>query len=431
MGLIIAFILMGFAVICKYKNGTWVNPSSIFCIEWFIISFLAAIRLYGLYEASIKTWMIIFLGSIIYLIGIEFGKKLKINNHLNWYSSINECGSFMKERTFWILVLILFILTLSDFFQTFTFWRAGYNLSEIREASVGMSTINSFDRNTGPLIEWISLAKSIIEILVVANAIECFVFDSKNNKSKIVVALSFELFNSFTTGGRFSLAYVILEIISCLMLYRAMLGNYTITISKKTVRWIRRIAVLMAVAIVVMTLLRGAEVNELLKKYYRYICGNVVFMDIHIKDLDSSGFWSCSFAGLYGFWSKILPIFHGLGFDYPQTYLNTISQVMDTQTFIKIADKMPTNAFITPFYHIYADFRFFGVIIGMFVFGAFSGCRYATAIKTNNRAQVVFYLITIQMIFKTLQNYPLTSSIYVFFIIFILFYNNLLPHKNT
>ena len=291
MGLIIAFILFGFAIIFKYKNGTWINPSSIFCVEWFVITFLAVIRLFGLYEASVKTWMIILLGSIIYLIGIEFGKKLKINTHINSYSSLDDCCPFMKERTFWVLVFVLFVLTMSDFVQTLTFWRAGYNLGEIREASVGMSTINSFDRSTGPLIEWISLAKSIIELLVVANAIECFVFDSKSNRTKIIAALSFELLNSFTTGGRFALAYVIIEIVSCLMLYKVMLGNYTISISKKTIRWIRRIAILMVVSILIMTLLRGAEVNEILKKYYRYICGNVVVLDLHIKDLDTSGFW--------------------------------------------------------------------------------------------------------------------------------------------
>lgn len=425
LGVLIAVTFLLFAYIGKINNKTWANPGSLYCLEWSLISFLAAIRLFGLYEASLKTWSIIFIGTVLFMLGIIFGKKLKINPAIVQYDDIDDSPSFMSDKMFWFLVILLFVLLTRDIIQTFSFWRAGYDLNTIREASVGMSSIDSYTRRTGVLAEWITLIKTIVEIFIVANAIDCFLYDSKKNKSKIIVALCYELLNSFTTGGRFSLAFVMLEILGCLMLYKLLREDFSMQISAKTIKWVKLIVLLMAVAIIVMSILRGAQVSELIKKYYRYICGNIVFMDLHIKEIDSYDFWACSFSGIFGFWSKFLPSFHRLGFDYPDVYLKTIDLVMNTQEFLMIGEKMPTNAFITPFYHLYADFRYMGVAFGMFIFGAFAGNRYISVIKTKNRTQLVFYLIVIQIIFKTLQNYPLSNSIYFFTIIFIVLFNYL------
>ena len=87
---------------------------------------------------------------------------------------------------------------------------------------------------------------------------------------------------------------------------------------------------------------------------------------------------------------------------------------MDTQTYREIGDELVTNAFITPFYHLYADFRWIGVIVGMFLFGAVAGYLYKKAKYYMDGTQIVYYLIISQMIFKTLQTYPLTMKEYIF-----------------
>ena len=164
--------------------------------------------------------------------------------------------------------------------------------------------------------------------------------------------------------------------------------------------------------IVIVTIMRGAPIDELLKKYYRYTCGNTVLLDYHINRLNSNNILSLSFGGLFGFWSFILPIFHKIGLAYPTIYLDCINEVMVGQNFVEIGTDMYTNAFLSSFYHVYADFRIFGVIVGMLAFGIFCSFLYRKAITRKTPLFMVMYLIASQMIFKTLQEYFLSSAQY-------------------
>lgn len=78
-----------------------------------------------------------------------------------------------------------------------------------------------------------------------------------------------------------------------------------------------------------------------------------------------------------------------------------------------------TNAFITPFYHIYADFRWVGLVIGMFIFGSIASNIYKKVRYYADGEHIAYYLILAQMIFKTLQTYPLASKNYVVILILI------------
>ena len=72
---------------------------------------------------------------------------------------------------------------------------------------------------------------------------------------------------------------------------------------------------------------------------------------------------------------------------------------------------------LAPFYYLYADFRIFGIIIGMTVFGLIAGYIYRKAKDLNDETSVIFYLIISQMIFKTIYGYPFASKIYFWAII--------------
>ena len=129
--------------------------------------------------------------------------------------------------------------------------------------------------------------------------------------------------------------------------------------------------------------------------------------------MDGKSLLSCSFSGFYGLWAVVLPILNRFGISYPQLYLDTISEVMDGQTSLRIGDGLVTNAFITPFYHLYADFRIPGVILGMMFFGIVTGVLYKKVILRRDGYSVVSYLIATQFVFKSLQMYPFASKIYV------------------
>lgn len=426
MGYFVATFLFLYGIILYIIKRTFSSPDIMFCLEWGLISLLASFKLFSMYSASDKAWIIIFCGCLSFLIGTFLTNIIKFKKGFN---SKNKCQSgdvnknkevFMKEKTFWFLMSFMFIYTLYLLSKSIEYIRLGYTLGEIREASVGMANIDGYIRRTGFFSESVDLIFSTVELIVNAVGINYFVCDMKKNYKMIMAVLILEILLSFANGGRFGLAYIIIEVLVCISLYKKSGKNINFYISPKLKKKVKKIIFILFATIIIITLVRGAKINELIVKYYRYICGNIVFFDLHIPNIDSSNIYSFPFAGMYGLWSVILPIFNFIGISYPKMYLYTVENVMTAQIFMKIGDNLHTNAFITPFYYLYADFRWFGVIFGMFIFGMLASYIYKKATIYMDSTHIVYYLIVSQMIFKTLQTYPLTNKTYVAVILFVI-----------
>lgn len=82
IGYLVSGILVFLAWILYKKNGTIAAPEVLFCVEWIFISFLASLRLFGLYEVSWMTWMIVLAGSVSFLLGVSFGKRIIVKYQL-------------------------------------------------------------------------------------------------------------------------------------------------------------------------------------------------------------------------------------------------------------------------------------------------------------------------------------------------------------
>lgn len=419
MGFFVSIFLFLVCIFVAIKRKTLVAPSCIYCIEWGFISLLASMQLFGMHGSSMNTWFIVFLGSAFFLLGVNLGDRIKIKydyyteDNINFYSVV-ENRQVVSNRFFWIVIVCLLLYKTYNLVYTIQFINMGYSLGDIRDASYGIMDLPGFNKQTGIVFEMLDLVVSVFEVYWVAIGIESFVFNFKLNWKKIMAVFLVEVLDSFSTGSRFVLAYFIVELLVCIGVYKYCGHKIEFSISKRLKKWINRLVIFGIALILVISLLRGAEVGQLIKKYYRYISGNIKFLDLHLQQIDSSGFTSIVYSGLYGFWSFILPWVNALGFSYPQRYLDAIRYVFNTQVFLEIGDGMYTNAFITPFYYLYADLRYYGVMLGMFVFGAYSGYRFRKARKEISHMQIVLYLIVGQMIFKSLQLYPLTSKTYVF-----------------
>lgn len=413
MGYIVTAILLIIGIFCHKSQKTWICPEVLFCYEWALISFLASLRLFGLYEASWRTWIIILIGSFSFVIGCSGGRMIKVNTY-----GIEKADSYKRniisERAFWIFSAVIVIYMIPDFVQSIHYMRLGISLGDIRDASVaGQDIIEGYTRRKNALWEYVGLCTSVMNLLVTGYGILEYIKGSQKNFRYIATVMIITLMQAFAYGGRFGIAYVIIELLVCMNLNKVTGRDLFSAMSAQLKHKIKRIVILLAVVIVIITLIRGAETTDLLRKYYRYICGDIIFFDQHLKKMDSESLLSCSFAGFYGLWAVVLPIFNRFGISYPQLYLDTINEVMDGQTFLKIGDGLVTNAFITPFYHLYADFRMPGVILGMMFFGVIAGVLYKKVILRRDGYSVVSYLIVAQMIFKSLQMYPFTSKIYM------------------
>lgn len=420
MGFVVTTILLLFGIYISRKKRTWVSPDVLFCYEWAFISFLASLQLFGMYAVSTKTWVIMLIGSFAFLIGVNVSSKTKVRLHCDTVgASVQTRESSQSNKWFWVIILILYVFAVKDLIQTVRLMLSGVMLDNIRLMSYGIVKSANYQLNTGLVAELISSLVSAVETVIIAIGIQKTIIDANKNYKCLIAVTALVLIRSFSDGGRFGIAYLIVELLACYAFYVRYGQQSKIELTQHLKRRIRWILIALVALIIIITLLRGAESAELLKKYYRYICGNTVFFDLHVLELDASDFWSFGFAGFYGVWAWLLPILHNsVGLPYPETYLNTITNVMNGQMFLKIGTDMYTNAFITPFYQLYADFRWFGVFGGMFLFGFLAGRAFKKA-KSFRKYDVVYFLVIVQMIFKTLQMYPFASKDY--FMIFVVF----------
>lgn len=425
MGYLVSFLLFVAGLILHNARKTWAAPDVFFCYLWAAISFFASLRLFSMYGVSEKTWLIILVGSIAFLIGVAFADQIKMKGTKQAAQAALAAEhtaevSIMKKRTFWIFTGLLYIPAVIGVIKTIQLMNAGYTLAEIRLASFGIVEITGFTANNGYVGEMIDTLQIAVEMLVIATGIHYFVLNTKKNYMCIIAVMGLTILGSLTDGGRFGLAYTTIELLACFSIYRGLGKKAGFTWSTKAKRSVRTLVLVMIVVLLVVTFIRGAEISTLIKGYYRYFCGNIVFFDRHLQQIDTSAFWSYSFAGLYGYWIKLLPLLNELfGIPYPETYLTAVDKILDVQTFIKIGDRMYTNAFITPFYALYADARWLGVIFGMFAFGALSGGVYKKLKCNVGGKSVVIYLIIVQMLFKMLQMYPLTHAPYAMVLVLI------------
>ena len=407
MGFVISALLLLIGIFFHKKNKTFACPETLFCYEWGMISFLSSLRLFDLYDVGLKTWLIIFIGSLSFVFGCALGKKMIV---------ANGGGQLVKKKDstpvlYFALSIILLIISLYQFIPSFRLLRQGYTLDQIRLASYNIVEINGLSP-VSKIGEYLNLVKSSLEIFVVAFGIERFISNFKKNFLYIVPVVILVVLEIFTNGGRFVIAYFVLELLVCLSIYMKKGKFLSKKLSKKSKRIVFVLIALATFLMILITVLRGSQMSELAKKYYRYTCGNTVFLDYHIKRLDINEIQSYSFAGFFGFWSFVLPIFHFFGCDYPSLYLTCIDKVMVGQEFVEVGKDLSTNAFLSSFYHLYADYRFFGVVAGMFLFGVFCGLVYKKAMINDRPLFVAMYLISSQMIFKSLQDYFLSSSQY-------------------
>ena len=423
MAYLISFFLFSIGFYLHHRRKTWVAPDVLYCYEWGFITFLASLRLFSLYSAGIETWMIILIGSIAYLIGVGTSDKIAIKSHENKNLTIYQ-DSFMKNRLFWIFTNIFYFIGFIGLFRVIRMlFTTSITLDQIRLASYGIIELDGYAYQGGGILDIVKVFLTAIKTILIATGVQIFLTNISKNTKYIIAVTGLVIIESFTDGGRFGLAYLMIEIYVGFSFYSRYLLNTRRIFSLKAKRLIQTIIILLLMVIIIITILRGASFNELAKKYYRYLCGNIIYLDRRVKILDSGQFYSFTFAGLYGFWSIFLPIIVNLfGISYPSLYLSTIERVMDTQTYYMIGQNMTTNAFVTPFYHLYADFRWIGIIFGMFCFGLIVGIAFKRAKICKSRHDIILYLIIAQMIFKTLHAYPLVNPSYV--VILIIFYLN-------
>lgn len=422
MGYITSFILLLLALIMQKKKGTWLSPDVLFCYEWFAISCLASLHLFTMYEVSTFTWSLILIGSISFCVGVNANiSKKNLKAHVGSFSLENS-RPLLSQKLYFVLYVLVLLSYIPLLVQTIFLLQSGVELDEVRSAFFGATELSGYERNTKGIYAAINYLQAFGYMLVVANGI--FVFVKDRNFLFLLSAISLVIIDSTVTGGRFNIAYFVIELIICFEIFSKARITKKKKANFKTKIIVGATVLLFAYFFVSITFLRGAESDEIVTKYYRYFCGCIPYFDVRMPQIDKDGIWYCGLASFYGITNMIFPVLHVFGVPYPDTYNTCIENVNDTQEFMKIGTDMSTNAFVTPFYHLYADGRLFAIILGMLFFGLIAGKVFKNIIYRASGANVIFYLLICQMIFETLYHYPFVNLGNGLFLLLWLFFLN-------
>lgn len=395
MGTITSIIIIFLASLCYKKEKHIYAPGTMFLGMWAIITFMASLHLFNMYEASAKVYLIILVGCVSYYMGV-------INTTHNLQAIANQqykLGFIYSKTFFWIAFFYVFISRIEPFFKSLVLLQAGIEMSEMRSMF--------FEQSRSPIEVILGVFSNFLTPIVEVSGVLFFLTNIKKNFSCLLAISILVLMNSTISGGRFALAYLILELVIGYLLLKDRL-LIQVKISKT---FIFTVLFFFIFCILGITLLRGIEDEDMLKHYYVYLCGNIVFFDLKIPMLESIS-WHPFTTAILGFWAQFLPFMHAIGIPYPDWYLSLPNNVMNTQEQMLIGENMNFNAFSTPFYYLYADARWLGVIIGMYIFGLFAKRMYELVETSKSHQSLCFYIIVCQMSFNTIFSYPFVNNAY-------------------
>lgn len=409
MGFVIALLLFVVGYYAYRQNeGDWTNSRTIFCCWWAIMSGLSQMRLYGLFSVSEKTWLVIMLGCVGFCIGAEFERRFIFK--VKYISSVSHEEKkdlyIMKKQTFFLVYTILLLYQVVELLNTIRLVNLGVSLADVRAAQYGLGVAKDKITFILPLglRTYIDYLKSALQMIM--TAIGIYAFFEKKEKKYLVASIGLNLIITLSTGGRFAIFNFAIQMLVCFGIVKNSKETNGKIEYEKTVKWL--VAIVLCV-IIIITVIRGTKIGAIFEMLYTYISCNSVLCDLHIKAIDQLDFCSNGFAGFYGIWCMILPILHKLGVKYPDTYILTHHLVMTGQDWLQVGDELYSNAFLTPFYYLYADFRYIGVLCGMFFLGYIIERKYDDIKNRRNGYNIIFYLVLTQMLILTLQTYPFTS----------------------
>lgn len=391
----------------KYK--TFYNPITVFSLVWFIVTFLAQMRLFYLYETSDIVYQSVFVGGVAFTCGavIKRKNKLKIvNNKSNLNFDHNKFinVSNIDMRFVWMLSIIALVFTTLDLINILPLYFRGVDMQGVR--TLYSEGEISFSNNALYLICRNYIVKPFVIMLIPIAAIDFF-GKEKKKYGLILISLFILIAQTISEAGRMGIIeWLAGTLIVYLMMHKGVRKN-RISLSAKV-----KIVFFICVAVLIflnLSNLRG--INDFSRNIYIYLCGCMPHYSILVKKPTVENFYALGFASFYGLTSCITWILSIFGI-YP-TFFNNVSKLCAVQDYVYIAPNIRFNAFVSAFYYAYQDGKMIGVVIIMFIYGYFCEKIYLSMEKINNDKYICLYtLVFIGLVF-TFVRFPFAASSYL------------------
>lgn len=404
----IAFVIMGYF----FEKKMIINPITVFCGIWSIVLSFSILGFYTMPQATDNTYKVILVGTICFVMGYYFDKKVlhvthfKIGKHSrNYYDKKFE--AIPRYQLLYVLLIICIFYAAISFVgilrnvETFNLYNV-QKLLQSGEYSSGQSA-------------WL-LAFAFFVIHPAAFAIPAITavdfWYGRRDKKLIILTIVMLAVRLLGNANRTSVVLLLIYMIVIAYIYmfqhrnRVASNDSDKNVSKRIIR--RYIALIIAVGIiafVLMTMSRGAR---LFRNIYLNLAIPLRMYEIWAEDIESSYVYGYGMASLLGF---VYPVFYFIKNFFGLSGIPEIVQSMYDWTMLTDSkwvwpgENIKANAYVSIFWSLYVDARWVGVVIGMFLFGVVASRSYNSAIslKGSIRQKAIFCMIIYAILFSFIR----------------------------
>lgn len=409
MGFLVSLICVQLAFIGYLFEKKIYNFMTIFNGIWACVTFLATLRLFGMYDFSDRPYIIILIGNIAFALGyLGFGfiyknKKEKKNKRI-----------VFNYKIIWILLIICGVFYSWLSFKVFNLMNNGMSYNMIRSMYQGYASTSLLDKGWEVAINyWIGVPFMyvLVPILIVS------VVEKTSSRKFLIISLITIAAYIYGTAGRVIIVYFAIESLFILMVYN-------IKIDRKVRRFIWKIIIVGIIAMIVLTGMRQSKHSletgwNTVKSIYAYICIDVPLLDYWTNKADQTYYYTYGLATLKGILELAFVFINKLSFSTPNFINNLFDYIASFEEFIYIFPNQKFNAFISIFYTFYLDFRYIGVSLGMFAYGGLSNRIFNKIKIKNNVRNILIMLIFVQGLLKSIIRFEFISVPYILAFIFV------------
>lgn len=420
MSIICAILCIILVIFEKIRSGTFINPFSIFYLEWACICITASINIYDLYPVDDKYYLYIFVGLICFAVGYYL-----YTAKLGRYRIVLSKNTKLHEYKTIKYKLLLFLMILSLLYYSiylYSVYKAipDYNLWAVQR----------FLRNREIEIisnRWIRLIGSFIAgpISTALPAVVSYMawYKQKYWKQFLILSSIILILRTLATGNRASLIMlpVMIAIVGLLKIKDKSVG---VKITKKAKKIIVSVIIISIVVFVILSVSRRLSLFRSLYLDFAIVPSMFQKWGEYVEAEKCYGYGMASLNGiLFTILYFIQTVFGFESLPYSFQNISNIITLTDTN-WVYVGNDVVANAYTSIFWYLYLDGRIIGIVIGMFLFGIYCCATYNTYNKSKNiRSSSLYCMCLIAVIYSISRmqfsnaNFAI-SLLYVQFILF-------------
>ena len=415
MPTVIAIACACFAVLGFVRSKFIFNPLTIMGVLWGIITPLSALGLYPINIPSDKTYQIIAIGLLAFVIGELLGERRNlVRVRLSSGGGVRPNDAYVTNYTFLhILNIVSIIVLVMQALTVIRLIRMGYSMTYIRKLGVSDEyNVLRTSRLTAAFRGFISTPATYLMTFVIPFEL----FKKKKNYTIVLEGVvMIALWVISTGGGRSVLLWVMMNFVCEFAMKRKNISKAT---WRRIIRHLKYLAPLAGVGLLAyflyITFQRKGSSVDLLKEAHIYYVAPLSFLDHYVREIDRHyanlyGLGISSFYGLLYPALYVLRLFTGAYPELVSTIYYMSFQMLEKG--VDIGGDIWMNAFITIFYQPYLDGRKLGVVIILFLFGFMTGkIFYYAKYRNNPRCELLYIMLFQKLMFSMVRFYFTQSS---------------------